>query len=515
MVSSYSGDTAAVTVYQWARVRPQLVSVVAGGGVRYTVGEVVARANQLSNALVEATSEHDGVAYAGRNSVSFVIVYLACMQIGRHFVPFHPGLDVEGVRRFLTESRATVLVAERCAELPWATRLGELPVGPGRAFTVSGECAGWADLAQLVDGHDRTPPAERTYGQPVHFTAGTTGAARPVKWRYIPAGYDPEMIQEMARQRFVARGLTSAGTSLVSSPMCYGAPCSFATQALHQGHTVVLMDRWDAREWSALVESERVTHAQLAPAQMHDVHLVLSTSEAHHDLSSLRYVSHGGGPCDPHVKHDLIRRMGPIFTEYYSASEGFATSIDSSEWLEHPGSVGHVSSDGAEISILDPDGDEVEPMTVGDVYVGHRRPVGAAQSDEVPARRTFGDRGWVDHDGWLYLAGRADDVIVSGSVNVSPVAAELVLRRHDDVADCAVIGRTDPKWGSVVVAVVVPAEPVTDPARTRKALADHCRSNLKATDLPREFVFASSLPYSDAGKLLRRTIRDRVNDDRA
>ncbi len=230
------------------------------------------------------------------------------------------------------------------------------------------------------------------------------------------------------------------------------------------------------------------------------------------DVSTLRWLIHAAAPCPPAVKRAIIEWFGPIVYEYYSSTEVGGTAITSAEWLAHPGSVGR-PWEGADVRILDDDGNAVPPGTVGSIWMRNVRPfVYHNDPDKTAANRrddyvTVGDLGSLDDDGFLYLADRRTDLILSGGVNVYPAEIEAALLAHPGVADAGVVGIPDPDLGEVVYAVV---RPIGSGDGLVEALHAHLAGELARFKRPRTIELRDALPRSETGKLLRRVLRDEV-----
>jgi long-chain acyl-CoA synthetase len=262
----------------------------------------------------------------------------------------------------------------------------------------------------------------------------------------------------------------------------------------------------------------------MVPTMFHRMLALPEEARAGHDLSSLRVVLHGAAPCPVAVKRALLDWLGPVVFEYYAATEGWGAFITPEEWLEHPGSVG--VPDPGQVQIRDEQGNPVASGEIGLLYL--RAPddgtrfeyfkdgskTGGAY-DEAGEYFTLGDMGYLDDDGYLYLADRSADVIISGGVNVYPAEVDAVLLAHPAVADACCVGAPNDEWGEEVRAVVqLEVGVVPDDALARELL-EHCRSHLAHYKCPRSVEFAASLPRLDSGKIQRRKLRDRYWEGRA
>jgi long-chain acyl-CoA synthetase len=229
-------------------------------------------------------------------------------------------------------------------------------------------------------------------------------------------------------------------------------------------------------------------------------------------------VWHGGAACPVDVKSRMIEWWGPIITEYYAATEaGIVTTIDSTQWLTKPGSVGRPVPR-TEVLILDGDGTELPPGRTGTVYVRrssradfsyHNAPDKTAAAHRRPGTFTVGDLGHVDDDGYLYLGGRGDETIISGGVNIYPAEVEQAIAAHEAVRDVVVFGIPDEEFGERVMAVVelepdaaLSAEDVPD------ALDAYCRTLLAGFKRPRGYRVVDELPREPTGKVSRARLRD-------
>jgi bile acid-coenzyme A ligase len=304
---------------------------------------------------------------------------------------------------------------------------------------------------------------------------------------------------------------------LNAGPLYHSAPFAFAITALAEGCHVVCMERFDAQEWLRLAERHQASVATLVPTMMSRIARLDPAITDRADLSSFRVLMHSSAPCPADVKRWWLDRVDPhVLLEVYGGTERIgATIIDGADWLAHPGSVGRAAP-GDEIVIVDEAGAPLPRGQVGEILF--RRPGGAGTGYRYIGARSritgdldgLGDMGWLDEDGWLYIADRRTDMILVGGVNVYPAEVEAAIEQVPGVACAAVIGLPDPDIGNRVHAVVelapgpVPADPLAFLAPGLATLAPFKR--------PRSVEFTHERVRDDAGKVRRSALRaERIN----
>jgi bile acid-coenzyme A ligase len=192
----------------------------------------------------------------------------------------------------------------------------------------------------------------------------------------------------------------------------------------------------------------------------------------------------------------------------YGMTEGIGiTALRGDEWMTHPGSVGTGMRD-TEVRILDPEGRELPPGHVGDIYLrspsyGGSRYLGnaAALKGSGDGFVTGGDMGYLDDDGYLYLVDRRVDLIITGGANVFPAEVEAALIDHPEVADVVVVGLRDAEWGRRVHAIVEPRDPMSAP--TADEIIAYAKARLAAYKVPKSVEFVDAMPRSEATKVNR------------
>ena len=309
------------------------------------------------------------------------------------------------------------------------------------------------EFEAMVAAGDSQPFAlDARPGSRFSYTSGTTGHPKGVK-RAIPDTLDAMLAVQRNAGHDVA--MTGDGVHLVTGPAYHAAVGGFAFFDLCNGATLRIMRRFDAARTLELIETESVRRTHLVPTMMVRM-LRLGEAGRLRDLSSLDIVLHGAAPIAPAVKQQMIEWLGPILVEYWGTSEaGVFTRVDSDDWLARPGTVGRPVP-GFEVVAVDEDGDVLPSGEVGrlfchtpakpEPFAYWNAPEKTAASYLRPGVFTLGDMGHVDEDGWIFLADRATNMIITGGVNVYPAEVEQALLEHPAVSWVNYAGLADGKY---------------------------------------------------------------------
>ncbi|GCD89456.1 class I adenylate-forming enzyme family protein [Nocardioides sp. LS1] len=335
------------------------------------------------------------------------------------------------------------------------------------------------------------PPSDSRLprGRPMHVTSGTTG---------VPKGVFSGLLSDEQASALVAEerelwGFTSTDVNLVLSPLYHSAPLRFGMGTLLAGGRMVVPGPFDPAAVTAAIERERPTTVFCVPTHLQ--RLFAHWDEVGvPDLSSFRLVAHAGAPCPAAVKERLIELFPAGSTwEFYGSTEGQFTACRSEEWLARPGTVGRARPGRA--LHLDEDGTIwcSVPEHARFAYYGDPAKTAAAWRGD---RFSVGDLGRLDDDGYLYLDGRREDLIISGGVNVYPLEVEHALREHPSVVDVAVYGVPDDRWGQRVCAAVVGTA-------SSASLDAFARERLAPPKRPKTWTFLDELPRTLTGKVRR------------
>ena len=356
-------------------------------------------------------------------------------------------------------------------------------------------------VAALADDPVDGPPL----GRPIHLTSGTTGRPKGV----FSGLLEPAEAEALLAEERDLWGFRSDDVNLVLSPMHHSAPLRFAIGTLLAGGRIVVPGQFDPEVVTATISEHRPTSMFCVPAHLQRLFsywdALLDSGGGTPDLSSFRLVAHAGAPCPEWVKRRLVEEFPDGSTwEFYGSTEGQFTACRSEEWLERPGTLGRARP--GRTMTADEDGHLwcVVPPHARFSYFGDPEKTAAAwrDTDAGPAF-TVGDLGHIDEDGYVFLDGRREDLIISGGVNVYPAEVERVLGEVPGVDDVAVFGAEDEQWGQRVCAAVVGS---ADDA----SLHAHAQEHLSPAKRPKEYHRLDALPRTPTGKVRRLDLPERV-----
>lgn len=345
-----------------------------------------------------------------------------------------------------------------------------------------------ADLDALLDG----PSAELAsvpLARPMMYTSGTTGPSKGV-WTGVLDEADAVALVAEERELW---GFDAADVNLVVSPLHHSAPLRFATGTLLAGGDVVVPGPFDAARLAAVVAAERPTTAFMVPAHLQRLFAQVDDVR----WSSFRLLAHAGAPCPDHLKLRAIEALptGAVW-EFYGSTEGQFTACTSDEWLARPGTVGRARP-GRRLRV-DSDGViwcEVPRHARFTYWRSPDKTAAAWRGDAF----TVGDLGRLDGDGYLYLDGRRDDLIISGGVNVYPLEVERALLELPGVVQVAVFPVVDERWGEAVWAAVVGSV-------TADEVHAFAAERLAPFKRPKHVLVVDEIPHTPTGKVRRTTL---------
>jgi long-chain acyl-CoA synthetase len=499
-----------------AQRTPQRIAVECGDE-RMCYGELEALANRLAAVLRGMGLQRgDHIACLIGNRPEALALGWAAWRSGLYLTPMSTALTAHELHYLVQDSDAKAVfvlaaLGELAAPLP---ELSEASNGTAlQWFSLRGVIPGFTQLEPLLAKASPEAQADEPPGALMMYTSGTTGQPKGVirpllapDWRGTPP-FAADLIEIF--------GLAGADLRYLSTaPLYHAAPLRFALAVTAGGGMVFLMQGFEAESALRLLELESITHSQWVPTMFQRLLALPAALREAFKAPAHRCAIHGAAPCAPALKRAMIDWWGPILVEYYAGSEGVGlTLIDSHEALQRPGSVGRARK--GVLHICDEAGNELPAGQSGLVrfegvapFAYHKDPGKTAARTTSQGWQTLGDIGHLDAAGYLYLTDRLDDMIISGGVNLYPQEIEAALLRLASVADCAVVGWPDERFGERPVAFVVAApDAAGDPASLLAAIQAHCAQHLGRFKRPSEIRIVGALPYSPTGKLLRRELR--------
>ncbi len=458
------------------------------------------------------------VAWLGRNSAAMITMLFACARQGAMFMPLNWRLVPAEHRATLLECPPALL----CVDADFAAASAEHHIAPAgtRCVALGSVPAGWTAWDDFLAGAAQAarpgapPDMQRLRRAPrdaqapllLCWTSGSTGRPKGVLLSADALAANADASVQMHR-------LTSEDRVLTTLPLFHvGGLNILTTPALRAGCTVTLHAKFDAAATLQAIERERITLTVLVPAQLDA--LLAQERWASTDLSSLRCIS-TGSTLVPRRLIDAVHARNVPLIQVWGATETapIAACLHADEAVAKAGSTGRAAA-GCELRAVDAAGNDVVPGASGEILVRGRNVMcgywrDAAASAKALAGGWFhsGDVGHFDAQGFLTIDGRIKDMIISGGENISPAEVELVLLDCAGVAEAAVVGRPDARWGEVAVAVLAPTPGATLTRRQVLAFVDGRLARFKQ---PKDVLVVDALPRTALGKVRKDELRQLV-----
>jgi fatty-acyl-CoA synthase len=452
----------------------------------------------------------DSIAVLAANPPEVVLLQLAVHLLGRRYVSVHPRVAISQQAAFLGVARPTVLVFD---PRYFSDRAQELASSCGVRHVLSfGPAPIGVDLLQLAANQREEPldsPASADRISTVFYSGGTTGQPKLVLHSH--AGYAAMVAAHLFRE---ATGQnTQDERFLLCTPVTHGSGQLATLLTVLTGGTVILLDELDPMAVLDTIVRERVTTVFLTPPLLYQVLDLPELADA--DASSLTAITYGAAMASPDRLAQAIARFGPILRQVYGSTEAPMMSMLEPGAHDRPKRLSAAGRPviGMELSIRDEGDDELPPSKVGEICArGILVMAGYLGQPELTARTMrhgwfhTGDLGYLDEEGFLYVVGRARDMIVTGisSDNVYPRTVEDVLVTHAGVRSAAVIGIPDAAQGEAIHAVVVPRDGWKPDA---EEIRDFVGERLGHLYVPRSVDFVPALPLTVLGKVDKETLR--------
>jgi long-chain acyl-CoA synthetase len=490
-------------IREHARTQPGHAALVQGDE-RLDYGALDALMDRVAAALQrDGLRPGDAIAVCAHSAPRYAAVFLGALRAGVAVAPLAPSVTPEQFVSMLGDAQARLLFADAAAQpLLQSVSLRTIALNP------SLDAPALDDWLAPAGARPAAVEIQPEWPFNIIYSSGTTGTPKGIvqshgmRWTHVMRG--------------AAYGYGPQAVTLLSTPLYSNTTLVVFLPSLAYGAAVHLMAKFDARAYLALAEQLRVTHTMLVPVQYQRI-MALSDFDRH-DLKSFHMKFCTSAPFNAALKADVLRRWPGGLVEFYGMTEGGGSCIlNAHEFPDKLHTVGR-PAEGHDIRLIDEQGNEVPPGEAGEV-VGHSRGMMTGYHGQPektreaewydPSGKRFirtGDIGRFDADGFLILFDRRKDMIISGGFNIYPSDLEGVLRRHDAVAEAAVVGVPSEQWGETPVAYVVRRPGAT--VGTAELL-QWANAQVGKTQRLADLHFVDELPRSAIGKVLKRELRDR------
>lgn len=467
----------------WTATQPDRVAID-HEGVALTWTELEERTNRLARAYeAHGVRQDDFVTIGLPNGIEFFEACFATWKLGATPQPVSAKLPKLERDQIVELAKPSLVVG--CAEGEYAPT-PSLPEG-----------------YRPDPGLSAAPLPERTALSLKAMTSGgSTGRPKLIVSK-LPSAWDPETPYLEIPQR---------GVMLVPGPLYHNGPFLWAMIALFKGCTVGVTTRFDAEQTLRTIERLGVNTAYMVPTMMRRIWALPDATRQAYNLSSLQSLWHLAEPCPAWLKESFIEWLGPsVIWELYGGTEGQgSTTIQGTEWLTHRGSVGKPAAT-CEMKIVGENGETLPPGAVGEIFIRPLtgpgttyRYIGAEAKAIAGGWESLGDLGWMDAEGYLYLADRLSDMVLVGGANIYPAEVEAAIDAFPGVRSSAVIGLPDDNTGNRLHAIIDRPEGPADEA----ALIAHLHRHLVRYKLPRTIEYVAEPLRDEAGKVRRKALKD-------
>jgi fatty-acyl-CoA synthase len=463
--------------------------------------ELHERTNALAHALrADGIDEGDTVAVMCRNHRGWIDAVVACSKLGANALFLNTafsGPQLADVAK-REKPKAVIYDHEFAEVLHDASRRRKRYIAWHEPEDGKVEDALLEDLIDRGDTAEVSPPDQQ--GRAIILTSGTTGTPKGAE-RSMPKTIDPiasllSVIPLKARER-----------TMIAAPLFHAWGFAQWALGISLASTVVLKRKFDEEATLSLTAQHECTALVVVPIMIQRILELPDEVLDRYDLSKVKAVPVSGSALPSALSDRWMDHFGENLYNLYGSTEvAWATIATPRDLREAPGTAGRPPRDSV-VKIYDDDGNPVKPGETGRIFVGNAVQfegyTGGGNKDEIDGLLSSGDVGHFDSDGRLFIDGRDDDMIVSGGENVFPAEVEDLLMGHQNVADVAVFGVEDEKFGQRLKAVIVKRGDLTE-----KQVQDYVKQNLAGYKSPRDVVFVDELPRTSTGKVLKRELQD-------
>jgi acyl-CoA synthetase (AMP-forming)/AMP-acid ligase II len=485
-------------------------------GRQTTFAQFDSNTNRVANALkADGVKRGERIAYLGKNSDIYFELLFGAMKAGVVMAPVNWRLAGPEIAFIVEDCKAPLLFVGP-EFVTMARSLKERLPGVRAIITTEGGAPEWQDFAAWRDAQSVDDPAVAISRNDIAMQLYTSGTTGKPKGAMLAHGNMLNLVQSgNEAEKPEWNKWTSDDVSLVAMPIFHIGGSGWGVMGLYHGARGVIAREFDPTKVLDFFEQSGITKLFMVPAAMQFV--VRQPRARQMDFSRLKYMLYGASPIPAALLKECIEVFKCGFVQMYGMTETTGTIValppeDHIEGLDRMRSAGKALA-GVELAILDADGKRLPPGEVGEIatrsgsnMAGYwNLPEATARTLDRDGWLRTGDAGYMDKDGYLYIHDRIKDMIISGGENIYPAEVESAICDHPDVAEAAVIGIPDDKWGEAVKAIVV-----MKPGKSATAtdIINFARERIAGFKTPKTVDFLEALPRNPSGKILRRNLRD-------
>ena len=472
--------------------------------------------NRLAHAIRElGVLQGERIVWCGPNSLEVLVIIHAARKSGQVAVPLSYRFNADEMAYVIDNSDATLVIVD-AEQAPIVAGIRERIPKVREILVFGGDAPegtkAWKDVLAAQPETEPVAPDKSEVGAQMLYTSGTTGKPKGA----LRTATDSALVGALLGELGLRFG---EEVHITTGPLYHSGPLAFASIAHSMGGAIIVLRRFDPTAWLRLVKEHRATNTFSAPTQVKRIVSLPPGELARADLSSMRCLIANAAPVPYALKQEVFEKLGDWFLyEVYGSTElGIVTVMKPENQLAKPGSCGRPYG-GIEIKIVADDGTEAAPGDPGELFIrttlamdGYHRTSEQLTEIESGGWKSVGDVAKVDADGFVSICDRKKDMIISGGVNIYPAEIEAIIYAHPQILDAAVFGIPDDEWGESVYCVVqAKAGETLDLDEVDRFVTERVARYKR----PRGYEERDELPRTDAGKLLKRVLRDEFWQDR-
>ncbi|WP_035883981.1 fatty acid--CoA ligase [Cupriavidus metallidurans] len=465
--------------------------------------------------LADGVKAGDRIAYVGKNSDHYFELFFGAAKMGAVIAPVSWRLAGPEIQYIVSHCDATLVFVGPESSASVRNLLPALPL-VRRAVAMEGGEPDWPAYTDWRDACPDTPPAYEAKPADVVlqlYTSGTTGRPKGVMLmhRNLTSGTEISLREGADWSQW-----NDGDVSLVAMPVAHIGGSGWGVRGVLVGCKGVVAREFDPGRVLDYIEHDRISKLFMVPAAMQ---IVLRDPRARQvDYSRLKHMLYGSSPIPAALLREGMAVFGCGFVQQYGMTETTGTIVALPPEDHTPADVPRMRAagkamPGSEVAVVGPDGQRLAAGEVGEVVIRSPQNMAGYWKQEEETARTIdadgwlrsGDAGYMDADGYLYIHDRVKDMIISGGENIYPAEVESAIYGHPAVADVAVIGVPDERWGEAVKAMVVLRPGV---AADADSILGWARERIAGFKVPKSIDFIDAMPRNPSGKLLRRALRE-------